>query len=148
MQQVKHSHIALFAIWRSIGGFWISLFNCFYVHSSSGCAVFCDALAQICNVGKCVTDWFGAHLLGQWKRQSVGFPFFYCNLPQELFILRELYKVSLILETTVSNQRFLTWCDLDFYGTHSWRMQGPLKSWWWASSQAVLIRCSWMCTLI
>lgn len=28
-------------------------------------AVFCDALAQICNVGKCVTDWFGAHLLGQ-----------------------------------------------------------------------------------
>jgi hypothetical protein len=28
-------------------------------------AVFCDALAQICNVAKCATDLFGAHLLGQ-----------------------------------------------------------------------------------
>jgi hypothetical protein len=38
--------------------------------------VFCDALAQICNVGKCVTDWFGAHLLGQWKDNLLFFHFF------------------------------------------------------------------------
>jgi hypothetical protein len=70
----KFTH-ALFAIWMSIGGFWISLFNCFYVHSSSGCVLWCFGTNLQC--GKMCHRLVWSTFIRSVKRQSVVFPIFF-----------------------------------------------------------------------